>query len=189
MSSPDKPTTPEGEKMQVKLASKMFEEGTTVKEGSRDAFMASNRRDERSNLMSRVGAESASISRTRLNNSRSGGEFKTVDGGVDVQSTGISATGKGGRSYGTEGDIVRQDTSSTARVARSMAAAGQQRSLSDFTDSNKKTQAFLDIGVAATSAYARSDGFKEKNNEEIGGEVSIFSPLSASNYDEMGRTT
>jgi hypothetical protein len=66
MSSPSKPKTSEGEKLQVELASKMFDEGSKVKEATRDSFMASNRRDNRSQLMARVGAESAKVSKERL---------------------------------------------------------------------------------------------------------------------------
>ncbi|KPW03240.1 MULTISPECIES: hypothetical protein [Pseudoalteromonas] len=153
MSSPDKPKTSEGEKLQVELASRMFDEGSKVKEATRDSFMASNRRDNRSQLMARVGAESAKVSKERLQQSRRQGSYKTVDGGVDVKSAGIAATGKGGRSYDAEGDIVRRDTSSTERVARSMGAEGHQRSMSDFVEDNKKKQAVFDLIGAGAQVY------------------------------------
>lgn len=156
MSSPSKPKTSEGEKLQVELASKMFDEGSKVKEATRDSFMASNRRDNRSQLMARVGAESAKVSKERLEDSRRKGSYKTVDGGVDVKSAGIAATGKGGRSYDAEGDIVRRDTSSTERVARSMGSEGHQRSMSDFVEDNQKKQAVFDVIGAGMTAYAYS---------------------------------
>lgn len=180
MGSPEKASTPEGEKLQVELASKMFDEGSAVKESTREGFMASNRRDERSQLMARVGGESAKVSREQLVSNRSQGEFQTVSSGVDVSSAGIAATGTGGRSYETEGDIVRSDTSSTERVARSMAAQGQKRSMDEFTESNGKKQALIDTALASGMAYAYSDN-KKVNDSEIAGEVSIFSQQSASN--------
>tara|TARA_R110000850_G_scaffold148836_2_gene271155 strand:- start:5521 stop:6093 length:573 start_codon:yes stop_codon:yes gene_type:complete len=182
MSKPDKPETPEGEKIQVVLAKKMFAEGSAVKDANREQFMASNKRDNRSQLISRVGAESAKVSRDRLHANRKAGSYKTVDGAVDVQSAGIAASGKGGRSYETEGEAVRMGTSNVERIARSMAADGQRRSLQDFTDKNTKTQGMIDVGLAGVSAYAYSkDGNKKVNAPEVAGEVSVYSQQSASN--------
>ena len=190
MSKPDAPETPEGEKLQVKLAEKMFSEGTAVKASARDGFMASNRRDERSNLIARVGASSAKASRERLTKDRKRGKIATVDGGVDYKSAGISQTGKGGRSYDKEGDIVRQDTSSTARLANSMASHGQRKSLDKFTEDNEKTQRIINLGTAAVSAYGRLAGAPSgEKDEKIADEVSTKSILSASNYDVMGAST
>lgn len=196
MSKPSKPETPLSEKMQVDLASKMFDRGSSIKDGVRTEFLAAHQRDERGQAMSRVGAESAKIAKARLENARKTGRTETVSSSVDVNSAGIAATGKGGRSYGTEGEIVRRDTSSTERVARSMASKDNEKSMQEFVDDNKKTQAVLDLGMSIVSAGAHakdaSDRKEAKQNRDWADNVrkdtrvDPYSSMSASNYDPTG---
>ncbi|URQ88263.1 hypothetical protein J8Z28_20470 [Pseudoalteromonas sp. SCSIO 43088] len=196
MASPDKPKTPLSEKLQVNLATEMFEKGSTIKDGVRDDFLASHRRDERGQAMSRVGAESAKASLNRLKKARRSGSTKTVSSSVDVTSAGISATGKGGRSYNTEGDIVRRDTSSTERVARSMARIDNDESMSEFVEDNKKKQAVMDLGMSAVTAamYAKDEADRREAAQErriadqtrAETRVDPYSSMSAMNYDSTG---
>lgn len=196
MSTPDKPETPESEKMQVELASQMFDQGATIKDGIRDNFLASHQREERGQAMSRVGAESAKTARERLQKSRRAGDTKTVNSAVDVNSAGISRTGKGGRSYRTEGEIVRKDTSSTERVARSMARIDNEKSMQDFVAKNKKTQATMDLGMALVNAgvYAKESSDQKAAQKErdwadnVREETRVdpYSSMSAMNYDSSG---
>lgn len=196
MAKPSKPKTPVGEKLQVELASKMFERGSKTKDSVRTDFMASHQRDTRGQATARMGADSAISSRARIAKNRKAGKTKTVNSAIDVTSAGISQSGKGGRSYGAEGEIVRRDTSATERVASSMAKVGQQKSMQEFQRKNEKTQAALDVGMSVLSAavYGKeaSDAEEAKKNREWADKVrketkvDPMSSMSALNYDSMG---
>lgn len=196
MSTPDKPETPLSEKLQVSLATEMFDKGVDIKDGVREDFIATHQRDERGQAMSRVGAESAKATKQRVTAQRKKGKATTVDGGVDVKSAGIKATGKGGRSYGTEGEIVRRGTSTAERTARSMASKDHQSSMDEFVSDNERKQAILDLGMASASAYAYGKDNQRKkeaqrNRDEADAirestKVDPYSNLSAMNYDTTG---
>lgn len=181
--TPEKPETPVSEQLQVKLANEMHTQSRRAKGAIRGDFLATSRRDERSSTMSRVSGESAKQNLAQLKEARKKDVMATVDGAIERKSAGVLATGKGGRSYGSEGEQVRRSIDTAERTARNMSAIDHSDSMRDFVEDNERKQLGLDLAYGATAAYYYNKDKSKRPEEKIKPE----DPYSAMNYSMEDR--
>ncbi len=174
MSTPDKPKTPESEKIMTRFQAAMGKEGTQLARRVGDRFVSNINKDKRTRGQGRASADTAKA--RRIADRKSGSDITRI---VKNASKASSATAQG---------MLRSDATALSDLARRKAAGNRSavndansvtgatvkhsvmqtdRDLRHMHQKFDKVNGFIDLAGAVGSGMAQSDMFSGAGTQEV----------------------